>query len=121
MKQRGYYTLESGQKLHFSANCWYNLLEDTGMQADEFGTKLQAEFDKEDPNTLDSLNLITDIAFAAAKAYDQEEGNEITYNRFKIRAWMTETMKDEASGAEFMQAMMGAQDIPEQKGKKKRA
>ena len=118
MNNRGRFTLESGQQLHFSANAWYNLLEDTGMQADEFGVKLEKALKKKKPDLLESLNLVTDIAWAAAKAYDQEEGNEITYNRFKIRHLMTETMKDEAKGAQFYQALIGAQETPDQLGKK---
>ena len=110
MTQRGYYTLPAGQKLHFSANCWYNLLDDTGMEADEFGTKLQAEFDKKKQDTLKILNLLTDLAFAAAKAYDQEEGNEITYTRYKIRDLMAQ-LKEEDS-ADFVKAMTGATDVP---------
>ena len=115
MTQRGYYTLKSGQKLHFSANCWYNLLEDTGMQADEFGKKLQAEFDKDVPDTLTTLNLLTDLAFAAAKAYDQEEGNAITYTRFKVRDWMAQLKKEDS--AAFVRAMTGSTEVPQQMGK----
>ena len=115
---RGYYELENGQELHFSANCWYNLLEDTGMQADDFGKRLQEEFDKEEQDMLAVLNLVTDIAYAAAKAFDQEEGNEITYNRFNIRDWMTKTMKDEKSGADFMRAMAGSSEVSQDLGKK---
>ena len=112
-KQRGYYELkteEGSQWLHFSANCWYNLLEDTGMEADVFGNKLQSEFDKKKPDTLKALNLLTDLAFAAAKAYDQEQDNEITYNRFKVRDWMAGLK--ETDSAAFIMAMTGASEIP---------
>ena len=109
MTQRGYYTLPNGQKLHFSANCWYNLLEDTGMQADKFGNKLQAEFDKSNPDILKTLNLLTDLAFAAAKAYNQEEGIDINFTRFKIRDVMAQ-LKEEDSVA-FVKAMTGAGEV----------
>ena len=110
MKQRGYYTLPSGQKLHFSANCWYNLLEDTGMQSDEFGDKLQAEFNKKKQDVLKTLNLLTDLAFAAAKAHNQEEGIDINFNRFQIRDQMAQ-LKESDSEA-FVKAMTGASEVP---------
>ena len=118
MKQRGYYDLktEDGvQTLHFSANCWYNVLEDTGMEADVFGKALQDEFDAKKQDTLKILNLLTDLAFAAAKAYDQEQGNEIEYNRFKVRDWMA-GLKETDSEA-FVHAMTGSSEIPAKKGK----
>lgn len=115
MTQRGYYTLKSGQKLHFSANAWFNLLEDTGMQADEFGKKLQAEFDKDEPDTLITLNLLTDLVFAAAKAYDQEEGNEIKYTFFKVRDWVAQLTEEDSAG--LLQAMTGSTELPAAVGK----
>ena len=121
MKQRGYYDLktdEGVQTLHFSANCWYNVLEDTGMQADVFGNKLQELFNAKVPDTLKILNHLTDLAYAAAKAYDQEQGNKIEYNRFKVRDWMA-SLKEEDSNA-FALAMTGASEVPDKKGKQKR-
>lgn len=119
LQQRGYFdlTTEDGtQVLHFSANCWYNLLEDTGKQADTFGKELQDEFAKDAPDTLTVLNLLTDLAFSAAKAYDQEEGNEITYTRYKVRDWMAKLK--EGDSAAFVAAMTGAIQVPDM-GKKK--
>jgi len=86
MEQTGYFTLPNGQKLHFSINAWYILEEDTGYKPQEFLADLIEEGSKEQPNEFTLLTLLTDLTFAACKAYDLEEGNEVTYNKYKIRA-----------------------------------
>ena len=110
MTQRGYFDLPTTgkevQTLHFSSNCWYNLLEDTGKELDVFGKDLQDAFASENPNNLQLLDLLTDLAYAAAKAYDQEEGNEMAYNRFKIRHWVNNM--DETTILEFANVMSGS-------------
>lgn len=86
MNQIGYYELPNGQKLHFSINAWYVLEEDTGYKPQDFIADLFEEGSREEPNEFTILSLLTDLTFAACKAYDLEEGNEITYNKYKIRA-----------------------------------
>ena len=119
--QRGYFTLptpEGTKTLHFSTNCWYNLLEDTGMQLDAFGNNLDAQLKDPEANMLNIVNSITDLAYAAAKAYDQEESNEIEYNRFKVRTWISNLSAEQSE--EFMRAMMSSIQAPgkkEAKGK----
>ena len=85
-KQIGYHELPNGQKLHFSINAWYILEEDTGLKPQTFLSELMEEGSKEEPNEFTLLDLLTDLTFAACKAYDLEEGNVITYNRYKIRS-----------------------------------
>lgn len=85
-KQTGYYTLPNGQNLHFSINAWYILEEETGYKPQEFLADLIEESSRKEPNEFTLLTLLSDLTFAACKAYDLEEGNEITYNRFKIRS-----------------------------------
>ena len=112
-KQRGYFALTTPngtQLLHFSANCWYNLLEDTGMQAGEFSAKLGEEFSKDKADELVTLNLLTDIAFAAAKAHDQENNIDIIYNRFNVRNWMSHLKAEE--GKAFWEAMTHSSVAP---------
>ena len=86
MKQIGYHTLPNGQKLHFSINAWYILEEDTGLKPQEFLAELMEEGSKKEPNEFILLDLLTDLTFSACKAFDLEEGNDITYNRYKIRS-----------------------------------
>jgi hypothetical protein len=85
-KQTGYYTLPNGQNLHFSINAWYILEEETGYKPQEFLADLIEESSRKEPNEFTLLTLLSDLTFAACKAYDLEEGNEVTYNRFKIRS-----------------------------------
>ena len=115
MKQRGYFELptEKGvQLLHFSANAWYNLLEDTGKQVDQFGRELDKEYSKKKQDVLKILNLLTDLAYAAAKAHDQEAGNDIAYNRFNVRTWMANLTAEDSEA--FVAAMLNANTPPKQ-------
>ena len=116
--QRGYFDLpiEEGTKtIHFSTNCWFNLLEDTGLELDVFGEKLQTLFNDPTKNMLGIINCITDLAWAAAKAYDQEEDNKIDYNRFKVRSWITNLSEEDTTA--FMKAMMHSVSTPKTEGK----
>ena len=118
MKQRGYFKLptETGTiDLHFSANCWFNLQEYTGMTISEFGKALEAEYAKDSQNTLKILDMLTDLAYAAAKANSQERNEDVTYNRFNIRTWMANL--DGNRAAEFIAAMQYANHIPHKEGK----
>jgi len=85
MEQNGYYTLPNGQKMHFSINAWFNLEKDAGFTPQNYLEEFGLEASAEEPNEFRLLDLLTDLVYASCKAYDQEEGNEITYNRFKIR------------------------------------
>ena len=84
-EQLGYYKLPSGQMMHFSINAWYNLEKDTGLSPQMFLQQFGEEAGAKEPNEFILLDLVTDYVYAACMAYDQEEGNEITYNRYKIR------------------------------------
>jgi hypothetical protein len=84
--QQGYYTLPNGQQLHFSINAWYILEEETGLTPQAFLTDLAKEASAEDTNEMLLLDLLTDLVYCAARAYDLEEGVESNYNRFKIRS-----------------------------------
>ena len=80
----GYYTFKVDKKdrvLHFSMNTWYNLKEDTGRDLSEYGKLLDSGSD------IEKAFALSEIIFAAAKAYDQEEGIDIDYNIYKVRSW----------------------------------
>ncbi len=77
----GYYKLPNDQYLHFSMNTWYNLKESTGKDITDYGVALEKGTDVE------KAFALAEIIFAAAKAYDQEEGNDIDYNIYKVRSW----------------------------------
>ena len=81
-KRRGYCQLELGGKnrtLHFSMNFWAAFEEASGFKISEvdkiFGSGL-------------SMATMRDMVYAGIIAYDQENNNEIDYNKFSVGAWM---------------------------------
>jgi hypothetical protein len=88
-KKRGYYSLTIGGKqrtLHFSMNFW-------AAFTDELQISL-TEIDQVFSNAL-NLNSIRALVYAGLLAYDQEEGNEIDYNLFKVGAWLDDINTDQ--------------------------
>ena len=81
-KKRGYYTVGMGGKqrtLHFSMNFWSNFTDilDIPLEglADVFSDGIK-------------LSTIRTLIYAGLLAYDQEEGNKIDYNEFKVGMWL---------------------------------
>lgn len=88
-KKRGYYSLSIGGKqrtLHFSMNFW-------AAFTDEMQISL-TEIDQVFSNAL-NLNSIRALVYSGLLAYDQEEGNEIDYNLFKVGAWLDDINTDQ--------------------------
>ena len=88
-KKRGYYSLSIGGKqrtLHFSMNFW-------AAFTDELQISL-TEIDQVFSNAL-NLNSIRALVYSSLLAYDQEEGNEIDYNIFKVGAWLDDINTDQ--------------------------
>jgi hypothetical protein len=88
-KQRGYYSLKIGgeqRTMHFSMNFWASLTETLDVAIEEldkvFTGKLQ-------------LSSIRAIIYCGLLAYDQEEGNEIDYNIYKVGSWLDDLPQDE--------------------------
>jgi hypothetical protein len=81
-KKRGYYSLMIGEKnrtLHFSMNFWAAFTDELNISLDQI--------DKVFSSSL-NLNTIRALVYAGLLAYDQEEGNEIDYNIYKVGAWL---------------------------------
>ena len=81
-KRRGYYSLKIGGKnrtMHFSMNFWANFTDILDVSLDQLGSL----FDKGV-----SIKTIRTLIYSALLAYDQEEGNEIDYNEFKVGMWL---------------------------------
>lgn len=81
-KKRGYYTLKIGGKnrtMHFSMNFWANLTDQLDVSLDEIGTLFSKGV---------SIKTIRALIYSSLLAYDQEEGNEIDYNEFKVGMWL---------------------------------
>ena len=88
-KKRGYYSLSIGGKqrtLHFSMNFWAAFTDELNISLDQI--------DKVFSDTL-NLNMIRALVYAGLLAFDQEEGNEIDYNLFKVGAWLDDVNTDQ--------------------------
>lgn len=95
-KRRGYYTTKLGGRnvtLHFSMNFWANFTEIMNVPLDKIGELFTGGI---------SISAIRALVYSAMLAYDQEEGNEIDYNQFKVGAWL------EDLGQEELEKMIGA-------------
>ena len=81
-KKRGYYTLNLGGKqrvMHFSMNFWANFTDMLGISLEKIGDVFA------DGVSITSLRA---LVYSGLLAYDQEEGNEIDYNEFKVGMWL---------------------------------
>lgn len=71
--------------LHFSMNFWAALTDDLNIRLDELGSIFENGV---------SINAIRSIIYCGLLAYDQEEGNEIDYNKFKVGSWLEDLNAD---------------------------
>lgn len=97
-KKRGYYTTKLGGKnktLHFSFNFWANLTDDLGISLEQIGTIFEKGF---------SMAAFRSIIYCGLLTYDQEEGNEIDYNVYKVGSWLDDLEADEIEN--ILNAMM---------------
>jgi hypothetical protein len=81
-RKRGYYTIKLGGKnrtMHFSMNFWANFTDMLGISLEQIGSAFEKGI---------SISLIRAVIYSALLAHDQEEGNEIEYNEFKVGAWL---------------------------------
>jgi hypothetical protein len=88
-RKRGYYTLKLGGKnrtLHFSMNFWANFTEAQGVTLDQIGEIFSEGL---------SLSAIRDLIYSALLANDQENNNEIDYNKFTVGAWLEDLTGDQ--------------------------
>ena len=97
-KRRGYYTTKLGGRqrtLHFSMNFWANFTEIMNVPLDKIGDLFAGGV---------SISAIRALVYSAILAFDQEEGNEIDYNEFKIGSWLEDLNQDELE--KMISAMM---------------
>jgi hypothetical protein len=88
-KKRGYYSLKIGGKnrtLHFSMNFWANFTDLLGISLDKLGEVFENGI---------SIKSIRSLIYSGLLAYDQEEGNKIDYNEFKVGAWLEDIDAEE--------------------------
>ena len=97
-KKRGYYTLKIGDKnrtMHFSMNFWANFTDILNISLDQLGSL----FDKGI-----SVKTTRTLIYSALLAYDQEEGNDIEYNEYKVGMWLEDFDSEELNNV--VNAMM---------------
>lgn len=95
-KRRGYYTTKLGGRqrtLHFSMNFWANFTDIMDVPLDKIGELFSGGV---------SITAIRALVYSAILAFDQEEGNEIDYNEFKVGSWL------EDINQEGLEKMIGA-------------
>jgi hypothetical protein len=95
-KRRGYYTTKLGGRqrtLHFSMNFWANFTDIMDVPLDKIGELFSGGV---------SISAIRALVYSAILAFDQEEGNEIDYNEFKVGSWL------EDINQEGLEKMIGA-------------
>jgi len=96
-RKRGYYTIKLGGKsrtMHFSMNFWANFTESLGISLDEIGAIFEGGV---------SIKNIRALIHSALLAFDQEENNEIDYNKFTVGNWLADL---EASKLEDIVSVM---------------
>ncbi len=65
--------------MHFSMNFWSNFTEQLNLPLDKIGDVFSGGM---------SIKGIIALIYSGLLAYDQEEGNEIDYNEFKVGIWL---------------------------------
>jgi hypothetical protein len=81
-KKRGYYTVEMGGKqrtLHFSMNFWANFTDQLGISLEDLANVFTDGI---------TLSHIRSLIYSGLLAHDQEQGNVIDYNEFKVGMWL---------------------------------
>ena len=81
-KKRGYYTVEMGGKqrtLHFSMNFWANFTDQLGISLEDLANVFTDGI---------TLSNIRSLIYSGLLAHDQEQGNIIDYNEFKVGMWL---------------------------------
>ena len=100
--ENGYFKINKGtgkdKILHFSMNCWLELQNDTKKTLEQWFTAFEKEKD-----VFSRSVLLADVIYASAKAYDLEEGNNIDYNLYKVRDWLS--YFDGKDSEDFLKAM----------------
>ena len=67
-------------------NFWANFTEAMGIGLDGLGEVFAGNL---------SLKAIRTMIYSALLAYDQEEGNEIDYNEFKVGVWIEDVTAEQ--------------------------
>lgn len=72
--------------MHFSMNFWSAFTDELNITLDQLGDVFESGI---------SLSIIREIIYCGLLANDQEQGNEIDYNKFKVGAWLEDVDANE--------------------------
>ena len=75
--------------LHFSMNFWANFTEILGIGLSDLGEVFSGNL---------SIKAIRALVYSGILTYDQEEGNEIDYNEFKVGVWLEDVTSEQLQG-----------------------
>jgi hypothetical protein len=81
--------------MHFSMNFWANFTDLLDVSLDQLGNLFTEGV---------SIKTIRALVYSAILAYDQEEGNEVDYNEFKVGVWLEDFDADQIN--EVVNVMM---------------
>ena len=87
-KHKGYIDINVGGKkrtLHFSMNFWSEFTEQLNISLQDIGNVFENGI---------SLKGLRALIYSAILANDQEQGNEIDYNIFKVGTWLDDLEAD---------------------------
>ena len=106
-KRRGYYTLNIGGKnrtMHFSMNFWANFTDNLGVSIEKIGDLFKDGI---------SLTGVRALVYSGLLANDQEQGNEIDYNEFKVGMWLEDLTPDQLTDiiASMMESRILGNDL----------
>ena len=106
-KRRGYYTLNIGGKnrtMHFSMNFWANFTDNLGVSIEKIGNLFKDGI---------SLTGVRALVYSGLLANDQEQGNEIDYNEFKVGMWLEDLTPDQLTDiiASMMESRILGNDL----------
>jgi hypothetical protein len=81
--------------MHFSMNFWANFTDLLDVSLDQLGNLFTEGV---------SIKTIRALVYSAILAHDQEEGNEVDYNEFKVGVWLEDFDADQIN--EVVNVMM---------------
>lgn len=113
-KERGYFKIDTPEGVkyaHFSRTFLGQLKEVMDTDLGTLGKKLQSAESYED-----QFDVLTDMLHAGLNAYALEEGDDITWNTYKVGNWLWEAMNEsDEIGAELIAALNASLPKPGKK------
>ena len=90
--------------MHFSMNFWANFTDNLGVSIEKIGDLFKDGI---------SLTGVRALVYSGLLANDQEQGNEIDYNEFKVGMWLEDLTPDQLTDiiASMMESRILGNDL----------